>query len=339
MYYLIFSIYKIDESFAFLSGSSSNDKGDSSSHRIRETVRSAYHRVVDHKSPSSSNNDNSGSSHRVRQAVHRITDKFHHHDDKKEGSSSDSSNSRRISQTIRDAKHKISDKLHHHDDKNKGNKQNTPAFSDNGQPVPKPPSSKMSLLKKAKDVAGKAVMATLAKKIVGSSGGSKSFSKHNHIAGSGMYNNYNYRPGSYGFTQGNLCTNYLEYDGIVFGEFMCPMENFDLTATFCCGAPKEQYCCNYEDYNMQSSHDYYNSYHRGGGHGHGRRGSAGKVVGIFFLIIFLIILAIVIGIIAFIAIKIHRKKRSQDEQKNDNKANEQNEEESEEKKELNADQD
>lgn len=86
-------------------------------------------------------------------------------------------------------------------------------------------------------------MGALAKKIMSRGGHGFGSGHHSHNYHAGSYNGYNYRPDRYGSIQGQLCTNYLEYDGIVYGQFRCPVEGFDYTATACCGLPKEQYCC------------------------------------------------------------------------------------------------
>lgn len=88
----------------------------------------------------------------------------------------------------------------------------------------------------------------MARRILSSSQSShKKYNNHNY--NDGYYNNYNYRPGKYGEVRGTLCTNYLEYDGIVFGQFYCPIEGFEYDETMCCGALKEQYCCSLTEYN------------------------------------------------------------------------------------------
>ena len=80
----------------------------------------------------------------------------------------------------------------------------------------------------------------LAKKIALSS--SQMTGGHNHHNyEQGSYNNYKYRPESY--LKGNICKNYIEYDGIVLGKFYCPIEGYDQDETECCGYLNEQYCC------------------------------------------------------------------------------------------------
>ena len=41
----------------------------------------------------------------------------------------------------------------------------------------------------------------------------------------------------------STCLNYLEYDGVVYGEFNCPVYGFDTEANMCCGLVNQQYCC------------------------------------------------------------------------------------------------
>jgi hypothetical protein len=69
----------------------------------------------------------------------------------------------------------------------------------------------------------------------------KNHYRHNYVGG--MYNDYNYRPEKYSQIKGSVCVNNLEFDGIVFGEFMCPVEGYNYDETVCCGLPNEEYCC------------------------------------------------------------------------------------------------
>lgn len=69
--------------------------------------------------------------------------------------------------------------------------------------------------------------------------------KHNYMGG--VYNDYNYRPNKYSQIQGQVCRNFLEYEGITFGEFLCPIEGYNYDETECCGDPNEQYCCTPQD--------------------------------------------------------------------------------------------
>lgn len=85
-------------------------------------------------------------------------------------------------------------------------------------------------------------MIALAKNII-RSGNYKPNGFNNHIYQLGYYNNYNYRPDEYANATSSICSNYLEYGGIVFGQFLCPTEGYNITATQCCGAVNEEHCC------------------------------------------------------------------------------------------------
>lgn len=41
----------------------------------------------------------------------------------------------------------------------------------------------------------------------------------------GLYNNYNYRH-DFNQTIGETCENNLDFDGVVFGKFICPIEGW-----------------------------------------------------------------------------------------------------------------
>ena len=56
------------------------------------------------------------------------------------------------------------------------------------------------------------------------------------------------RPGEYNKIQGSSCSNFIEYDGFVFGHFTCPIEGFNLNETECCGQADQQICCNQDAY-------------------------------------------------------------------------------------------
>ena len=168
---------------------------------------------------SDKDSDNEGH-HRIRQtirsAIHRVTDRGK--DDKKDSSHESKS---RVRQTVRDAVHKVADKLdkHRHKDDKTHSDTNYPAFAgDQNKPA------KSSKLDKLKDVAGAAVLAKLGKKIFSSGSHKKGHNKHN--PDTGFYDDYNYRPGQYGSANGQLCTNHLEYNGIVFGKFRCPIGKY-----------------------------------------------------------------------------------------------------------------
>lgn len=66
---------------------------------------------------------------------------------------------------------------------------------------------------------------------------------NNHDFNAGTYNFYNYRSGDYANVQGSKCANYLEFGGVVFGQYYCPVEGYSLSSTECCGATNEQFCC------------------------------------------------------------------------------------------------
>lgn len=120
--------------------------------------------------------------------------------------------------------HKVSDKLHkdkHKDDKHHQGDPNYPTFgNDNSNKG----SGKPSKLDKVRDVAGAAILAKLGKKIFSSGSHKKGHNKHN--PDTGHYDDYNYRPDKYRNVNGQLCTNYVEYNGIVFGKFRCPIGEF-----------------------------------------------------------------------------------------------------------------
>ncbi len=89
------------------------------------------------------------------------------------------------------------------------------------------------------------ILRNLARKIFDSQ--TNSNKQHNHLTG--VYNGYNYRPDKYASIHGSTCTNFLEYDGIAFGSFVCPIEGFSYDATLCCGPRREQYCCSQAEAN------------------------------------------------------------------------------------------
>lgn len=120
---------------------------------------------------------------------------------------------------------------------------------------------KMSMKDKIKNKAKSFLMGKLAKKIMGSSKNKKG--GHNYMAGT--YNGYNYRPGQYSNIRGQKCTNWQAQNGMVFGEYICPIEGYNYDATSCCGMPNEQYCCSPSEA----------AYGGLGGVGGGRPGNAG----------------------------------------------------------------
>lgn len=114
-----------------------------------------------------------------------------------------------------------------------------------------------------------------------------------------MYNGYNYRPDRYGQVQGYVCKNYLEYEGIVFGEFRCPIEGYNYDATECCGLPNEQYCCTPQEKSYESGGGYYdNDPYRGRNRGI----SAATLFFVIFIPIF-IISCILCGVCIFCCYK------------------------------------
>ena len=143
-------------------------------------------------------------------------------------------------------------------------------------------------------------LAGVAKKIfMSSKGRPKNQYKHNYMGG--YYNDYNYRPDRYGQIQGQMCRNYLEYDGIVFGEFMCPIESYSYDETKCCGDINEQYCCTPQEKAMMRGEQW------GGGRGRDGRDydSSMNAIALFFAIfvpIFLVSL-ILCGVCIFFCYK------------------------------------
>lgn len=63
----------------------------------------------------------------------------------------------------------------------------------------------------------------------------------------GVYNDYNYRS-AYTSLSGTTCENNVNYDGVIFGKIICPVEGFDYFATYCCGPPLQQYCCTQSEF-------------------------------------------------------------------------------------------
>jgi hypothetical protein len=54
---------------------------------------------------------------------------------------------------------------------------------------------------------------------------------------------WHYHQRGYANTYGSLCTNNINFDGFVFGNFKCPIEGFEQTAVACCGVRFKEYCC------------------------------------------------------------------------------------------------
>jgi len=82
----------------------------------------------------------------------------------------------------------------------------------------------------------------LAKKII-ETGNYNRRGQNNHNYLVATYNSYNYRPGEYATTIGSVCSNYLEFGGVVFGKYLCPVSGYSLASTLCCGNTNEQFCC------------------------------------------------------------------------------------------------
>jgi hypothetical protein len=311
-----------DDTFAFLSRHSSDtntdtntntDNGDTSRHRIRESIRNAYHRVVDRKD----NADESSSDRRIRQSIsgayHRVADKIISPKPK----------------PITQAPYIPQPQPYDNNNNNRRNQYPDPyAYENNGGGTfTDKPGFRDRIKDKIKSGAGAAVLGILAKKIMGRGGGgggghySGSHNYHN-----GNYNGYNYRPNQYGNVQGAVCTNYLEYDGIVYGQFRCPVEGYDLTATACCGMPKEQYCCHpsevgyggYGGYGgggggYNNNNGGYNNYNGGYNNNYNnRRGGNNSSYLVASFMPFLFIFMIALGIILFCVYKkrIYEKVRS-----------------------------
>lgn len=145
-------------------------------------------------------------------------------------------------------------------------------------------------------------LAGVAKKIFMSSRNRpKNQYKHNYMGG--YYNDYNYRPDRYGQIQGQVCRNYLEYDGIVFGEFLCPIEGFNYDETECCGAYNEQYCCTPQERAAMRGDSQTSSW--SDGHGRGGRDQGINGVVLFFTIFVPIFLGLLIccGVCIFFCYK------------------------------------
>lgn len=81
---------------------------------------------------------------------------------------------------------------------------------------------------------------------------------------------------------GQVCKNYLEYEGIVFGEFMCPIEGYNLEDTVCCGDTNEQYCCSPRERAELRGESWTGGRNRGGSGGDVDAGTAGIIL--FFAI-------------------------------------------------------
>jgi Wnt and FGF inhibitory regulator len=148
-------------------------------------------------------------------------------------------------------------------------------------------------------------MGKLAKKIFSS--GRHTGSSHNYHAG--MYHGYNYRPDRYSNINGEVCVNNENYDGIKYGQFICPIDGFDYDEIKCCGPIGQQYCCTPAEsaayrmsgpgssYNRDNNNIDRNDYDN---HHHNRRKKtnhgaiAGSVIGVIIIFVLLIIAGVVL---------------------------------------------
>ena len=48
----------------------------------------------------------------------------------------------------------------------------------------------------------------------------------------------------------STCVNYMEYDGVVYGVFNCPVFGYNIEANMCCGQVNEQFCCTQTEFIM-----------------------------------------------------------------------------------------
>jgi hypothetical protein len=99
-----------------------------------------------------------------------------------------------------------------------------------------------------------------------------------------------------------MCANYLEYDGLVYGQFFCPIEGFNYEDTKCCGPSKEQYCCSVEEYNYQQNMLYRNEWN-----GDERKKSNDNVL--FGWLVTIPFLLFFIGTIAFLILLLRMRKK------------------------------
>lgn len=156
-----------------------------------------------------------------------------------------------------------------------------------------------------------AIMGALAKKLLGK-GKYNTNGYNNHDYSSGMYNGYNYRPGQYSNIRGRTCSNYLEYNGVVFGQFRCPIEGNHYDETECCGPMQEQYCCTPNQAMLENRGNNYNPdlYRR-----NSRSSGAGTII--FFLIFLLILIAVGLCMFNMYKKRIYEKVKEPQEEKND----------------------
>jgi hypothetical protein len=141
-------------------------------------------------------------------------------------------------------------------------------------------------------------MSNLASKII-KYGSAKRKGFNTHDFNEGLYNNYEYRSDKFSLIKESLCKNYLEYNGIVFGQFYCPIEGFNEDDTKCCGIEKEQYCCGQIEYLK-----FHNKYQENANKTH-----VGLIVFIIFLVIFIILLLVGLGVLIYCLLKKHLYKQ------------------------------
>ncbi len=125
----------------------------------------------------------------------------------------------------------------------------------------------------------------------------------------GLYNNYNYRPGDYANTRGSLCKNYVNYDGVVYGQFYCPIEGFNYDDTRCCGPHNEEYCCNEREYRMFNG-DYRDEdrYHgRNDRHRKSSSGGSGLLVGFLVFTLFICMCCTLVTVFCCVKKRIYEK--------------------------------
>lgn len=52
---------------------------------------------------------------------------------------------------------------------------------------------------------------------------------------------------SFVFIAGSMCTNNEDYNGTRYGQFRCPLNQYPLSAKYCCGEVGKQYCCSADE--------------------------------------------------------------------------------------------
>jgi len=53
---------------------------------------------------------------------------------------------------------------------------------------------------------------------------------------------------------GETCVNHENMNGVVFGQFRCPLQGFPYEARYCCGEYGRQFCCTREGSRQYSSY-------------------------------------------------------------------------------------